>query len=82
MYVSFYPEEGSDYSAIDTQVVFSSTAVEGESQCISIGIIDDEDFEDAHDFTVKICGIEPPIANGLNSTVPVTIQDNNGNVCG
>ena len=64
---------------MDTQAVFTATS--GDTQCITIGIIDDDNFEDAHSFTVEISGIEPLIATGLGSMVQVEIHDNDGNVC-
>ena len=47
------------------------------SQCISIDIVDDVDFEESQNFSVSIMTISPSIAT-IGEFVTVVIQDNNG----
>lgn len=75
------PGQGSDYTPLNTQVIFPSGASNFQTQCVTIGIVDDNNFEGNQNFQVQISGITPPVASGTGSAVPVTIQDNNGKLC-
>ena len=69
---------GSDFTLPDNMVNFQTGAGNGASDCVSISIIDDGDFEGDHSFTVGVMSFNPQtnIANpGLGV---VTIQDNQG----
>ena len=48
-----------------------------DSQCISIDIVDDMDFEESQNYSVSIMTISPPIA-AAGEFATVVIQDNNG----
>ena len=48
-----------------------------ETQCITIDIVDDMDFEENHSFSVSIMNITPPIGFA-GELASVVIQDNNG----
>ena len=48
-----------------------------ETQCITIDIVDDMDFEESQSFFVSIMTIFPSFASAGESTT-VVIQDNNG----
>ena len=77
--IPFTPAPGSDYVDVSTQVTFpSGTTTNGDTECLSIVIIDDNDFEEDQNFQVQIGMITPSIASGTGSAL-VTIQDNNGN---
>ena len=52
----------------------------GHTECISIDIIDDDDFEGAHSFEVVLSSITPSVASGTGDVAAVVIQDNNGNL--
>ena len=75
------PAQGSDYQPMDTQVIFTTGAVNLETECITISIFEDDHFEDNHAFQVQISSITPPIASAILIIAPVTIQDNNGKLC-
>ena len=48
-----------------------------DTQCITIDIVDDMDFEESHNFSISIMTITPSIAFSGELT-SVVIQDNNG----
>lgn len=75
------PAQGSDYLPLGTQVIFTTGAVNLDRECITIQIFEDDHFEDNHPFQMQIASIAPSIASGTGTTVSVTIQDNNGNLC-
>ena len=76
------PDEGDDYIApMAQQVTFTSGAVSnGHTACISIEIIDDNDFEEEHTFDVLLSSITPSIASVTGGLTTVEIHDNNGNI--
>ena len=63
-------------------VVFSTGADDGDTECISIMIVDDDDFEGDHSFTVEIDSITPNTIDIFLSTTPavIVIQDNTGEI--
>lgn len=80
--ISLTPAAGSDYVDSNPQVVFTSGMTSnGDSECFNIVIINDDDYEENQNFQVEIDMISPSVASGTGSTVPVTIQDNNGILC-
>ena len=69
-------DEGEDFSSNDLLLKFVSGAAP-DTQCITIDIVDDMDFEESHSFYASILTITPPVApSGEFATV--VIQDNNG----
>ena len=48
-----------------------------DTQCITIDIVDDMDFEESHIFSVSIINVAPFIAP-FGEFATVAIQDNNG----
>ena len=48
-----------------------------DSQCITIDIVDDMDFEESHSFYASILTITPPVAHS-DEFVTIVIQDNYG----
>jgi len=66
---------------MDNSATFASGASNGSTACISIDIVDDNNFEGDHEFQVQILNIAPSIASGAGNLAPVMIQDNNGNLC-
>ena len=71
--------EDEDYYPLDLQVTFpSGGTAEGDTKCIAIGIVDDEDYEEDHQFTVQFSSVSPPSAASGVGSATVTIQDNEG----
>ena len=57
-------------------LTFTAGSMDGDSQCATIDIIDDDDVEGEHTFTVSL---QTPSSNGVigtQSTATVTITDN------
>ena len=72
------PANGVDFSVTPpATVTFSEGADNGDTECLSILIIDDDDFENYHMFQAQLLAVEPasvPIM--LNNTLStVLIQD-------
>ena len=65
-----------DFSWNNSLLTFVSGAAP-DTQCITIDIVDDMDFEDTQSFSVSTIIISPPFATTSESTT-VVIQDNNG----
>ena len=76
--IPFTPAPGSDYVDVSTQVTFPSGTTNGDTECLNIVIIDDNDFEENQNFQVQMGMITPSIASGTGNAL-VTIQDSNGN---
>ena len=76
MTFSFISDVGEDFSSNDLLRVFVSGTAP-DSQCISIDIMDDVDFEESQNFSVSIMTISPSIATAVEFAI-VVIQDNNG----
>ena len=58
----------------------SSTTSDGDSQCITIDIVDDDTYEEDQHFMVEIKSVAPTTSATVGSlnSASVTIQDNNG----
>ena len=69
-------DEGEDFSSNDSLLTFVSGAAP-DTQCITIDIADDMDFEETQNFSVSIMTITPSIAFA-EELASVVIQDNNG----
>ena len=57
-------------------LTFSAGSVDGDSQCSTIDVLDDDDVEGEHSFTVSL---QNPSSNGVigtQETATVTITDN------
>ena len=55
-----------------------NVAVNGDMICIDIAIIDDDDYEDAHEFSLAIqLSVSPTLATAGGNAI-ITIQDNGG----
>ena len=62
-------------------MTFSSGQTNNEdTECITIEIIDDNDFESDHTFEVQIASIAPSTAASSSGMALVVIQDNDGNL--
>ena len=75
------PENGVDFMvAIPATVTFSDGAVSGDTECLSIPIINDNDFEGDHSFQAQLSAVEPanvPIT--LDGTLAaIIVKDDNG----
>ena len=66
---------GQDFSALDPLKI--TFAVGMTESCAMVSIIDDDDLEGDHEFTVSISTTEPPITID-STTIEVTIEDNEG----
>ena len=68
---------------IPANVTFSDGAVNGDIECLSIPIIDDNDFEGDHSFQAQLMAFEPtsvPVMLDM-ALATITIQDNDGEIC-
>ena len=75
------PENGVDFVANPATVTFSDGAVSGDTECLSIPIINDNDFEGDHSFQAQLMAIEPssvPIM--LNMDLVTIIIDDDGEI--
>ena len=62
----------------DLDLVFPTGSVNGETECIIISIIDDDNFEGFHSFEVDIEEINPPVITVAAGVGVVTISDEDG----
>ena len=61
------------------QVTFSSGDVVGDTACATFGIINDNNLESDHEFTVNLRRVEPPGPNlSRSSSTTVSIMDDEG----
>ena len=76
-----------DYSAASTlEVTFTSgIAMQGDTSCAQLSIIDDTAFEGPHSFSVEVSmveiesdGTDPLLTIGTTSSATVNIVDNDG----
>ena len=65
------------------QVTFSSGDVVGDTACTTLGIIDDNNLEGDHKFTVNLESVTPPgpVISNSSSTTTVSIIDDEGIHC-
>ena len=74
-------DNGVDFIVNDpAMVTFDEGAVDGETECISISIVNDNDFENDHSFQAQIMAVSPADKpTVLDSTLAtILIQDNDG----
>ena len=71
---------GEDYTLpLSLQVAFSSGDVVGDTACATFGIINDNNLESDHEFTVNLRRVEPPGPNlSRSSSTTVSITDDEG----
>ena len=71
---------GEDYTLpLSLQVAFSSGDVVGDTACATFGIINDNNLEFDHEFTVNLRRVEPPGPNlSRSSSTTVSITDDEG----
>ena len=61
------------------QVTFSSGDLVGDTACATFGIINDNNLESNHEFTVNLRRVEPPGPNlSRSSSTAVSITDDEG----
>ena len=71
---------GEDFTELSTlQVTFYSGEVVGDTACATFGIINDNNLESDHEFTVNLRRVEPPGPNlSRSSSTTVSITDDEG----
>ena len=72
---------GQDFNAPSLpEVTFSSGDAQGATACATFGIINDDNLEFDHEFTVSLSGVTPtgPVIVMGSSTTVVTITDDEG----
>ena len=80
MFLSF-SVAGQDFNAPSPpEVTFSSGDVTGSTACATFVIIDDDNLEFDHEFTVSLSTVTPtgPVLSVPSSTTVVTITDDEG----
>ena len=62
------------------QVTFSSGDVVGDTACAALGILNDDNLEFDHAFTVNLESVTPPgpVISNSSSTTTVSIMDDEG----
>jgi len=62
------------------EVTFSSGDAQGDTACATFGIINDNNLESDHEFTISLSGVTPtgPVVVMGSSTTVVTISDDEG----
>ena len=65
------------------QVTFSSGNVVGDTACAALGILNDDNLEFDHEFTVNLESVTPPgpVISNSSSTTTVSIMDDEGIHC-
>ena len=65
------------------QVTFSSGNLVGDTACTTFGIINDNNLEFDHEFTVNLESVTPtgPVISNSSSTTTVSIMDDEGMHC-
>ena len=70
---------GQDFQPSGTQLTFPTSSSNGDEICRSVIIIDDDNLEGDHPFTVTITGVSPGRGSITpTSTTTITIHDNHG----
>jgi len=72
---------GQDFNAPSPpEVTFPSGGAVGDTACATYGIIDDDNLEFDHEFTVSLSTVTPtgPVLSVSSSTTIVTITDDEG----
>jgi len=71
---------GQDFNAPSSEVTFPSGDAQGDTACATFGIINDDNLEFDHEFTVSLSTVTPtgPVIILGSSTTVVTINDDEG----
>ena len=72
---------GSDFTILDPtemNIMFTVGSMNGDQDCLTISIIDDDALEGDHSFSVSLNPPAPPVTLTSPSSSPVTITDNDG----
>ncbi len=78
-----HPDPGFDYNFLSTTVSFPAGSADGSSSCVNIQVLDDDNFEGDHFFTVAInasSAMPGPqyVVIGTPDELIVNIMDNDG----
>ena len=76
MFLSWILDEGTDFSTSNSALTFTR-GTNPNTECITVAIMPDNDFEGSHNFVVSIVSIMPPVAP-VDSVTTVFIEDING----
>ena len=77
-YIAVLGEDFTEPSLL--QVTFSSDDLIGDTACITLGIINDNNLEGDHEFTVSLETVTPPgpVISNSSSTATISIMDDEG----
>ena len=83
MVTPFFPVQGQDYSVPGTlEVTYLVVAMQNDTSCTIIAIIDDASFESDHSFTVHVTSVElesggtdPLLDVGMPTYATINIED-------
>ena len=81
------PVEGQDFTTVSPEmleVVFPAGTTNGTVLCDSLSIIDDDNLEGTHQFSVNITGVTADLMNQVTTdpvNAMVEISDNEGGCC-
>ena len=81
------PVEGEDFTTVSPdmlEVVFPAGTTNGTVLCNSLGIIDDDNLEGTHQFSVNITGVTADLIDQVTTdpvNAMVEISDNEGGWC-
>ena len=72
--------ENEDFIVVGSnQVNFSAAeAINGSVECISVTIIDDNDYEEFHEFSAELIPVSPENGFTVSENTTITIMDNTG----
>ena len=81
---SLFPVQGQDYDSSDPlEVTFMAGAMQNDTSCANITIIDDASFESDHSFSVNVTSVElelggtdPLLSIGMPAYATINIEDN------
>ena len=83
-YIVVFPTvDGEDFTVTDTtelDVFFAAGSMTGDTDCLTITILDDDALEGDHSFTVSLNPPAAPVTLTTPSSSPVTITDNDGTI--
>jgi len=63
---------------MEMTVIFTAGSMNGDQDCLTISILDDDALEGDHSFSVSLNPPAPPVTLTTPSSSPVTITDNDG----
>ena len=83
----FLPVEGEDFTTVSPdmlEVVFPAGTTDGTVLCDSLSIINDNNLEGTHQFSVQIIGVTADLMNQVTTDpvdATVEVSDNEGGCC-